>query len=269
NTIVVLHVVGPVLMESWIEHPNVTAVLHAGLPGQESGNALVDMLFSDGAQATNPSGRLPYTIARAREDYPAHVLCSSTMQTPQMTYEEGLHIDYRWFGLKGITPRFEFGFGLSYTTFTYTTARASAFVTLSTRAASEPPSGSSLTKNMGEPAVLNEEIISVSFRVENAGTVARHEVPQFYLGFPIACDEPPKVLRGFSRLMLERGESKSATISLRRKDVSIWDVVSQQWMIATGTFTVMVGSSSRTIHWRERSSYSAALAQWWAALKSM
>lgn len=96
NTIVVQHVVGPVLVESWINHPNVTAVLHAGLPGQESGNALVDVLFSDGPQATNPSGRLPYTIAKQRTDYAADVLYSSNAVTPQITYTEGVNIDYRY-----------------------------------------------------------------------------------------------------------------------------------------------------------------------------
>jgi beta-glucosidase len=98
NTIVVQHVVGPVLVESWIDHPNVTAVLHAGLPGQESGNALVDVLFSDGSQSTNPSGRLPYTIAKQRTDYAADILYSSGMTTPQITYDEGVNIDYRWVG---------------------------------------------------------------------------------------------------------------------------------------------------------------------------
>lgn len=72
-----LPVVGPVLVKDWIDHPSVTAVLHAGLPGQESGNALVDVLFADGLQATNPSGRLPYTIAKQRTDYPADVLYES------------------------------------------------------------------------------------------------------------------------------------------------------------------------------------------------
>jgi beta-glucosidase len=95
NTIVVQHVVGPVTVEAWIDDPNVTAVLHAGLPGQESGNAIVDILFADSTQATNPSGRLPYTIAKQRTDYPADVLYSSTMQTPQITYEEGVNIDYK------------------------------------------------------------------------------------------------------------------------------------------------------------------------------
>jgi beta-glucosidase len=91
NTIVVLHIVGPVIMESWIDHPNITAVLHAGLPGQESGNAILDVLFG----AVNPSARLPYTIARQRQDYPADVLYSSSMTTPQIIYEEELQIDYR------------------------------------------------------------------------------------------------------------------------------------------------------------------------------
>jgi beta-glucosidase len=112
NTIVVLHTVGPVLVEAWIDHPNVTAVLAAGLPGQESGNAIVDVLFG----AVNPSGRLPYTIAKQRSDYSAEVLYTSDAATPQVTYSEGLNIDYRHFDTNDITPRFEFGFGLSYTT---------------------------------------------------------------------------------------------------------------------------------------------------------
>ena len=144
NTIVVQHVVGPVLVESWIDNPNVTAVLHAGLPGQESGNAIVDVLFG----AVNPSGRLPYTIAKARGDYPADVLYTTGDTTPQLTYSEALEIDYRLvsrsrlvamigggvlmhchpcrhFDAKNIEPRFEFGFGLSYTNFTYKDLRVS------------------------------------------------------------------------------------------------------------------------------------------------
>lgn len=79
-------------MESWIDHPNVTAVLNAGIPGQESGNGLVDVLFG----GVNPSGKLVYTIAKAREDYPADVLYESDMDVPQIVYNETLNIDYRW-----------------------------------------------------------------------------------------------------------------------------------------------------------------------------
>lgn len=97
NTIIVMHTVGPILVESWIDHPNVTAVLHAGLPGQESGNGLVDVLFG----GFNPSAKLVYTIAKEREDYSADVVYESDMTTPQIVYSEGLEIDYRlvlvWF----------------------------------------------------------------------------------------------------------------------------------------------------------------------------
>ncbi|KAJ6484542.1 beta-glucosidase, partial [Mycena vulgaris] len=86
---------------------------HAGLRGQDSGNALVDVLFADGSQATNPGGRLPHTIAKARENYSVDILYASGDQTPQITYIEAILIDYRWFGAKSITLRFEFGFGLS------------------------------------------------------------------------------------------------------------------------------------------------------------
>ncbi|KAF7375316.1 Beta-glucosidase [Mycena sanguinolenta] len=319
NTIVVQHVVGPVLVESWIDHPNVTGVLHAGLPGQESGNALVDVLFSDGSQATNPSGRLPYTIAKLRTDYAADILYTSTMQTPQITYNEGVNIDYRWFDLNGITPRFEFGFGLSYTTFAYSglqtekigaarraesptssaavpvpsiiastnpaspsksanvtgsesasvvpasvtsqphvssSASASASIlsappsasSNATSTASAPPAASSPVGDIGGPAALYENLLAVSFQVKNTGNVAGNEVSQLYLGFPASFGESPKVLRGFTRTMLNPGQTETVTINLRQKDVSVWDVVTQKWVIASGTFKVMVGSSSRNIH---------------------
>ena len=115
NTIVVVHSVGQISYEAWIDHPNVTAVLLANLPGQESGLSLVDVLFG----AVNPSGRLPYTVAREESDYPAQVIYNSTAIVPQDDFEEGLLIDYRAFDMRNITPRFEFGFGLSYTKFNY------------------------------------------------------------------------------------------------------------------------------------------------------
>jgi beta-glucosidase len=113
NTIVILHTVGPVLMESWIENPNITDVLYAGLPGQETGNALLDVLIG----AVNPSGRLPYTIAKNANDYPAQVVYTNPTGEAiiHIPYTEELEIDYRHFDAHSIQPRFEFGFGLSYT----------------------------------------------------------------------------------------------------------------------------------------------------------
>ncbi|KAK7180072.1 hypothetical protein DPSP01_011184 [Paraphaeosphaeria sporulosa] len=118
DVIVVIHAIGPVIMEKFISLPSVKAVVLANLPGQESGNALADVLFGD----VNPSGRLPYTIAKKEEDYgpgsrikylpnPVEGL------TPQQNFSEGLYIDYRHFDKYDIAPRYEFGYGLSYTTF--------------------------------------------------------------------------------------------------------------------------------------------------------
>lgn len=118
NTVVVIHSVGPMILEAWIDHPNVTAVLWAGLPGQESGNSLVDVLYG----SYNPSGRLPYTISRNRTDFPAEVVYEDELVPGalQINYTEGLNIDYRHFMSRNIRPRYEFGYGLSYTSFNFT-----------------------------------------------------------------------------------------------------------------------------------------------------
>ncbi|KAJ7325906.1 glycoside hydrolase family 3 C-terminal domain-containing protein [Mycena albidolilacea] len=90
NTIVITHTVGSVTVEDWVDNPGVTAVLHAGVPGQETGNAVVDVLFSDSPQATDPCcGHLPYKIAKAREDSPADVLYTSIDGTPQRHVQGG------------------------------------------------------------------------------------------------------------------------------------------------------------------------------------
>ncbi|ETW82695.1 glycoside hydrolase family 3 protein [Heterobasidion irregulare TC 32-1] len=238
NTIVVLHAVGPVLLEPWIAHPNVSAVLLAGLPGQESGNALVDVLFG----AVSPSGRLPYTIAKARGDYPADVLYESEMETPQITYAEGVDIDYRHFDAAGITPRFEFGFGLSYSTF------ATASSTATSTGSAPPAISSPAQTHPGGPARLFDALWTVRFALTNTGATGAHEVAQVYLTFPPAAAQPPKVLRGFERVYLDAGETGVVEVGLRRKDVSVWDVVKQEWVVPAGAFTVLVGSSSRNIH---------------------
>ncbi|KAF8640625.1 hypothetical protein AX17_000286 [Amanita inopinata Kibby_2008] len=116
RTIVVVNAVGPIVMESWIDHPNVTAVVWSGLPGQEAGNSLADVLYGD----YNPSGRLPYTIGKSVTDYATQVIYKPRGSILQINYMEGIFIDYRHFDQANITPRFEFGFGLSYTTFEYT-----------------------------------------------------------------------------------------------------------------------------------------------------
>ncbi|GAM89617.1 hypothetical protein ANO11243_076560 [Dothideomycetidae sp. 11243] len=113
--VVVLHAVGPTILEEWIDHPNVKAVLLAHLPGQESGNALASVVFGD----VNPSGRLPYTVAKSEEDYGPYskILTKANGLVPQQNFTEHLYIDYRYFDQQNITPRYEFGYGMSYTSF--------------------------------------------------------------------------------------------------------------------------------------------------------
>jgi beta-glucosidase len=117
KTIVVIHSVGPVILENWFNITGVKAIVLANLPGQESGNALVDVLFGD----VNPSGKLPYTIGKSLDDYGegAKVIYYPNAPIPQQNFSEGLYIDYRFFDKYGIEPRYEFGYGLSYTTFEY------------------------------------------------------------------------------------------------------------------------------------------------------
>lgn len=119
ETLVVVHTVGPVIMEDWIELPTVKAVLLANLPGQESGNALADVILGH----VNPSGHLPWTIGKRLEDYGegAKVMYTPNGVVPQQDFSEGLFVDYRHFDKHSIEPRFEFGFGLSYTTFKFST----------------------------------------------------------------------------------------------------------------------------------------------------
>jgi beta-glucosidase len=102
-TVVVVHSVGPVLLERILAQKNVRGIVWAGLPGQESGNALADVLFGDVA----PSGKLPYTIGKREEDYGVQVAMGNVSEFVERSY-----IDYRWFDARGIAPRYEFGFGL-------------------------------------------------------------------------------------------------------------------------------------------------------------
>ncbi|KAI1809181.1 glycoside hydrolase family 3 protein [Poronia punctata] len=115
NTIVVIHSVGPVLMDEIKTHPNVTAIVWAGLPAQESGNSLTDVLYGK----VNPQGRTPFTWGKAAADWGIATLVNSSDKQPQQAFAEGSFIDYRYFDREGIEPCFEFGFGLSYTNFSY------------------------------------------------------------------------------------------------------------------------------------------------------
>ncbi|KZP19075.1 glycoside hydrolase family 3 protein, partial [Athelia psychrophila] len=242
NTIVVMHIVGPVLVEAWFDHPNVTAILNAGIPGQETGNSILDVLSGK----VNPSARLPFTMAKQRSDYASDILYSvsntSNAYIPEINYTEKLELDYKYFDAKNITPRYEFGYGLSYTTFAYSGLSLKPAFT----SAAAVPKGSA-TQPGGETG-LYSNALTATFTVKNTGKYDGNEVAQLYIGFPKSAAEPPRVLRGFERSFIKQGKTAQFSIGLRVKDISIWDVITQSWVIPTGEFTVYVGSSSRALH---------------------
>jgi beta-glucosidase len=214
NTIVVLQTGYPVVMP-WLG--NVKAVLESWYPGEQEGNAIAALLFGD----VNPSGRLPYTFPTSQAASPIH----STKQYPGVTrkdgfrhsvYSEGLLVGYRYYDAQHVTPLFPFGFGLSYTTFRYSRLRVH-------------PTRSGAT---------------VSFRLTNSGTRAGAEVPQLYVFDPPAAHEPPKQLKGYTKVMLDPGESQTVTLSLDKRSFSYWNVTANRWRVAPGCYTIRVGGSS-------------------------
>ncbi|GHJ89176.1 hypothetical protein NliqN6_5578 [Naganishia liquefaciens] len=249
NVVVVYHQPGPVNMERWIEHPNVTAVLLAGLPGQESGNSLVDILYGD----YNPSGRLPFTIARNDSDYPAQLEYINTNldPEPQVDYKERLNVDYRHFLSSSISPRYGFGYGLSYTSFNLTNVQLHSLDQSAlqvrgnywqdeafTAANATNEVGSSLSKALHTPRW------AVTVDVQNVGGVYGCDVPQLYVAFPEGSGEPPRVLRGFERITLEPWQAEQVRFPLSRYDLAIWDTELQRWRIPEGDFTIYVTSQS-------------------------
>lgn len=127
NTVLVVHSTGPVILDSYQANPNITAILWAGVPGQESGNSIADVLYG----RVNPGAKLPFTIAANRSDFGVDLLYTPNEDVPQVNFQEGVFIDYRSFDLHNQTPTYEFGFGLSYTTFEYSNLQIEKFTNVS------------------------------------------------------------------------------------------------------------------------------------------
>src|SRR4051812_18814267 len=182
NTVVVLDTGGPMLMP-WIG--DVKSVLQAWFPGQEDGNAIAALLFGD----VNPSGKLPQTFPKAEADLPVKTEeqypgVNDDKGVPHAKYTEGLQVGYRWFDSQGIEPLFPFGHGLSYTTFDIGKPKV--------KAAPKGATGATVTAP-----------------VTNTGDRAGAEVAQLYVGMPASTGEPPKQLKGYRKVLLNAGESKT------------------------------------------------------------
>lgn len=248
NTIVVIHNAGIRIVDAWIENPNVTAVLFAHLPGQDAGRALISLLYGE----VSPSGRLPYTVAKSTTDYGSlQGPCKDTNgNSPQCDFSEGVNIDYRGFLARNVTPRYEFGYGLTYTTFSYSSLHVQMNATASDNSTSSLApvyTNGTTNSNSENPAIgvggllsLFESVGTVQVSISNTGTVAAAEVAQLYIQTPAMTT---RTLRGFEKVFIEPRSSTQVTFNLRRKDISSWDTVKQAWIVPTGTFAVFVGKS--------------------------
>ncbi|TDE22894.1 glycosyl hydrolase [Actinomadura sp. 6K520] len=212
NTIVVLNTGGPVLTP-WAGQ--VKGIVEAWYPGQEAGNALARVLYGD----VDPGGRLPVTFPVNENDAPTSGNPAQYPGTNQnVTFSEGVMVGYRHYDSKGITPRFPFGHGLSYTTFRY----------------SDLVAGTD----------------SVKVTVTNTGSRKGIAVPQLYIGMPspgVDVPQPPKQLKGFTKVTLAPGESTRVTFPLSSRSFAYWNEGAKAWKVADGCYRVLVGSSSREI----------------------
>ncbi|KAI2465967.1 glycoside hydrolase family 3 protein [Annulohypoxylon bovei var. microspora] len=243
NTIVVIHGPGVVLIP-WADNENVTAILTAHYPGEQTGNSLVDVLWG----VVEPSGRLPYTIPKNFSDYGPDIVESPESAAAdgwQSNYDEGQLIDYRHFDAADIEPLYEFGFGLSYTSFDMSdTLKVDGTTTLSALA------DESLGIEPGGLVDLWTIVAKATVEVTNTGDRAGSTVPQLYVSFPqdtTPDGTPVKVLRGFSKMSLDAGETTTVQFELTRRDLSFWNVSTKEWVIPAGDFSFMAGFSSRDL----------------------
>lgn len=216
KTIVVLKTGSAVLMP-WLD--KVAAVLEAWYPGEEDGNAVARVLFGE----VNPSGKLPISFPRTTEDTLARDPQAYPGNGKEVHYSEGIDVGYRWFQTKNVKPLFPFGYGLSYTTFAYS-----------------KPVVTTLPGHKGA---------TVTFEIQNTGKVAGAEVAQVYVGFPPIAEgnEPPRQLKGFQKVVLKPGETKSVHIALTPRDFSYWSTAKHDWVIESGSYRIMIGASSEDI----------------------
>jgi beta-glucosidase len=221
HTIVVLETGGAAAMP-WIE--KVSGAIEVWYPGIRGEVALANILFGD----VNPTGKLPVSFAKSDADLPhPEIPGMSLIPPPQpggrgrgrmppfdIDYSEGLKVGYKWFDAEKKDPLFAFGYGLSYTTYAYSGLKAG--------------------------------IDSVTFTVRNAGKRAGAEIAQVYAGLPAAANEPPKRLVAWERIPLAPGESKTVTLPIDPKFLSIFNEEKDGWELLPGDYQFFVGGSSRS-----------------------
>jgi beta-glucosidase len=216
KTIVVVTAGGNVAMSEWLD--DVAGLLHTWYPGQEGGTALAEILFGD----VNPSGKLPATFEKRWEDNAT--FNSYYAVDKKIRFREGVFVGYRHFDARNIEPQFPFGFGLTYTTFAHKNLR------ITPQAAGKKPK------------------VTVSVDVTNTGSRPGAEVVQLYVGdIHPKLPRPIRELKGFEKVWLKPGETKTATFELSESAFAFYDVPNKQWTAAPGTYEILIGSSSKDI----------------------
>jgi beta-glucosidase len=219
KTIVVLETSGPVLTP-WRDQ--VPSIVEAWYPGESGGTAIARMLFGD----VDPGGRLPATFPVNATDTPTgNDLARYPGLANNVAYTEGVFIGYRWYDANNITPAFVFGDGLSYTTFSYHDLGLSA-------------------------GGAGGAIATVTATVTNTGARTGTAVPELYMHLPppsASVPQPPRQLRGYSKVSLGPGQSATVSFPLVDRGFAYWDVGSNSWKVAPGCYQVMAGNSSRSL----------------------
>jgi len=234
HTVVVLETGGPVTMP-WAGQ--VSSILEAWYAGSAGSDAVANVLFGN----VNPSGKLPLTFPRSDADLPHPQIVkppadskpdpsssepwkqiAAGLKPFQLHYDEGVKVGYKWYDAENKPVLFPFGFGLSYTTFSYSNLRVTAGKTP-----------------------------RVAFTVTNTGNRTGAEVAEVYASLPASASEPPKRLVGWSKVHLKPGESKEVTVDVDPKYLSIYSTDQHGWQLIPGEYGLMVGGSSQELPLKE------------------
>jgi beta-glucosidase len=206
----------------------VPAVLQAWYGGTRGGAALARVLFGD----VNPSGRLPISFPKADAHLPTYAPEQFPGVNQVQRFSEGLRIGYRHFNAPGAPQaEYPFGFGLSYTRFAFSRL-------VLDRAAFKAGTAGADGTLKGQPGV------TATFMVTNTGRRTGAVVPQLYVEYPRAADQPAPLLKGYDKLELRPGESKRVSITLDQRAFSVYDVSAGQWAVVPGMYRLALGDSS-------------------------
>lgn len=230
RTVVVLET-GTAVTMPWADQ--VPGIVEAWFAGSRGADAVANILFGD----INPSAKLPMTFPKSVADLPHPDLVkppahsggggwkriAAGLPAFQVTYDEGVKVGYKWYDAENKPVLFPFGYGLSYTSYSY----------------------SNLAVTRGK------DDVQVSFTVTNTGSRPGAEIAEVYAGLPAAAGEPPKRLVGWSKIKLNAGESKEASVVVDPKYLSIFNVDKNAWQLLPGDYTILVGGSSQSLPLKE------------------